>query len=94
MQRGEGSVARLQEDYEFWDEAPFDDPGFPRLHFVERRYAHDPTNWWVPNRACAEAMLRSAGFRIETRAEEEVYVCRRAEAPDGACAAYPAGGLP
>ena len=25
---------------------------------------HDPTNWWVPNRACAEAMLRSSGFAI------------------------------
>ena len=32
--------------------------------FIEHRYAHDPTNWWVPNRACAEAMLRSAGFEI------------------------------
>ena len=36
----------------------------PKMHFVERRYAHDPTNWWIPNRACAEAMLRSAGFEI------------------------------
>ena len=33
------------------------------MHFVEHRYAGDPTNWWVPNRACAEAMLRSAGLR-------------------------------
>ena len=33
---------------------------YPRLHFVERSYASDPTNWWIPNRACAEAMLRSA----------------------------------
>jgi hypothetical protein len=42
----------------------FDEPGYPKLHFIERRYAGDPTNWWVPNRACAEAMLRSAGFAI------------------------------
>ena len=21
----------------------------PKLHFVEHRYANDPTNWWVPN---------------------------------------------
>ena len=38
-------------------------PGYPKLHFVEHRYAGDPTNWWIPNRACAEAMLRSAGLR-------------------------------
>jgi tRNA (mo5U34)-methyltransferase len=28
-----------------------------------------------------EAMLRSAGFRIEGQTEDEVYLCRRAERP-------------
>jgi tRNA (mo5U34)-methyltransferase len=92
MQRGASTVDPVLEDYEFWDEALFDRPGFPRLHFIEHRYAHDPTNWWVPNRACAEAMLRSAGFAIAMRAEDEVYVCRRVDAPDGAGAVYPARG--
>ena len=46
------------------------------LHFVEHRYAHDETNWWVPNRACVEAMLRSSGFSIESHPEDEVYLCR------------------
>ena len=27
-------------------------PAFPKLHFVEHSYAGDPTNWWIPNRAC------------------------------------------
>ena len=57
--------------------AKFDRPGYPKLHFIEHSYAGDPTNWWVPNRACVEAMLRSAGFDILERAEEEVFVCRR-----------------
>ncbi|MBR0665528.1 TIGR04290 family methyltransferase [Roseomonas hellenica] len=92
MQRGASTVEPVLEDYEFWDEALFDRPSFPRLHFIEHRYAHDPTNWWVPNRACAEAMLRSAGFAITERAEDEVYVCRRVDAPDGAGAVYPARG--
>ena len=46
----------------------------------------------VPNRACSEAMLRSAGFTIESRIEEEVYLCRRAERPYadyGPAAVYP-----
>jgi tRNA (mo5U34)-methyltransferase len=46
------------------------------MYFVEHEYAGDPTNWWIPNRACAEAMLRSAGFAIEAHPEEEVYLCR------------------
>jgi tRNA (mo5U34)-methyltransferase len=92
MQRGCAEVEPLAEDYPFEATAPFDRPGFPKLHFVERRYARDPTNWWVPNRACAEAMLRSAGFEILGRPEEEVYLCRRAARPDGAGAVYPAKG--
>jgi tRNA (mo5U34)-methyltransferase len=46
------------------------------MHFIEKDYSHDPTNWWVPNRACAEAVLRSAGFRIQDQPELEVYICR------------------
>ena len=54
----------------------FDRSDFPAMYFVEKRYCGDPTNWWVPNRACAEAMLRSAGFTILSHPEEEVYICR------------------
>ncbi|WP_431270365.1 methyltransferase domain-containing protein [Dankookia sp. P2] len=93
MQRGAQAVVTPREDFDFWDTAPFDDAGWPKLHFIEHRYAHDETNWWVPNRACAEAMLRSAGFAIESHPEEEVYVCRRTDTPPGAGAVYPARGI-
>jgi tRNA (mo5U34)-methyltransferase len=76
MMRGSAEVPHLEEDYPFEETAMFDLPGYPKLHFVERRYAGDATNWWIPNRACVEAMLRSAGFDITGRPEEEVYVCR------------------
>ncbi len=79
MQRGSQSVLPLQPDYDFSETAIFDDPGYPKLHFIENQYAHDPTNWWAPNAACSAAMLRSAGFRIEAHPEEEVFVCRRVE---------------
>jgi tRNA (mo5U34)-methyltransferase len=82
MQRGSNEVAALAEDYEFWDEDIFEKPGFPRLCFIEKKYSGDPTNWWVPNRACSEAMLRSAGFSIEANPEAEVYVCRCAPVTD------------
>jgi tRNA (mo5U34)-methyltransferase len=91
MQRGSREVDRLDEDYRFWVEDIFDSPGYPKLHFVERRYAQDPTNWWIPNRACVEAMLRSSGFAILAHPEEEVFICRRAELPDNEPrAVYPA----
>lgn len=94
MQRGSTQVMELDEDYGFDETMMFAESGFPKLHFIERQYAHDWTNWWIPNRACAEAMLRASGFSIETRAEDEVYICRRAEIPyadwGGQVAVYPA----
>lgn len=89
MQRGSAEVESLAEDYDFWRTDVFDRPGYPKLHFVEQRYAGDPTNWWIPNRACMEAMLRSAGFAITAHPEDEVYICRRADIAESG-AVYPA----
>jgi tRNA (mo5U34)-methyltransferase len=89
MQRGSPETAFIESDYDFWQEAHFNEPAYPKLHFVENRYSHDPTNWWIPNRSCAEAMLRSSGFEITARPEAEVYICRRIEAPYGSGAVYP-----
>ena len=94
MLRGSDDIAALEADYDFKVTAPFEEPGFPRLHFIEHCYSHDETNWWVPNRACVEAMLRSAGFSIESQPEDEVYFCRRRPLPalqGGTHCVYPAG---
>jgi tRNA (mo5U34)-methyltransferase len=90
MQRGSVEIEALEEDYAFTDVDVFERPGFPKLHFIERRYAGDGTNWWAPNRACSEALLRSAGFAILSSPEEEVFICRRQELPGGSQAVYPA----
>ena len=81
MQRGSPDLMALEDDYPFEETGIFDQPAFPRMSFIEREYAHDWTNWWVPNRACTEAMLRSAGFRIDQHPEAEVYICRAVEVP-------------
>jgi tRNA (mo5U34)-methyltransferase len=95
MQRGSPHAAEVGGDYTFWQTDQFDDPAYPKLHFVEHKYCGDETNWWIPNRACVEAMLRSSGFQITERPEAEVYICRRTEMPDppdGPRAVYPARG--
>ncbi len=81
MQRGSNAVAEVEADYDFTQAAHFNDPGYPKMHFIEHDYAHDCTNWWAPNRACSAAMLRSAGFTIISHPEEEMFICRRAERP-------------
>jgi tRNA (mo5U34)-methyltransferase len=91
MQRGSNEVEPVKADYDFWDTDIFEKPGFPQMYFIEHRYSQDPTNWWIPNRAGMEAMLRSAGFEIAANPEKEVYICRRAAITDGQPrAVYPA----
>jgi tRNA (mo5U34)-methyltransferase len=94
LTRGSLESQPLAEDYPFEESAIFDRPTFPRMHFIEHCYANDPTNWWIPNYACAEAMLRASGFDVVDRPEEEVLICRRGEVVDDgeARAVYPAQG--
>jgi tRNA (mo5U34)-methyltransferase len=49
--------------------------GWPKMAFVEHRLAGDPTNWWIPNHAGVEAILRSSGMRIRQRVRHEMYLC-------------------
>lgn len=76
MLRGDDLPAAIEPDYPFSERDVFKRPGFPCMYFIEGSYVNDPTNWWIPNRACVEAMLRSAGFASVGRPEEEVYLCR------------------
>ena len=75
MERGSGAVGPVAADHPLEERGVFFDARFPRMYFVEQRYAGDPTNWWIPNRAATEAMLRAVGMRILKRPCEEVYVC-------------------
>lgn len=101
MQQGAREACSVPADHPFHKPGTFDppdyfaEPGYPKLHFIEHEFAHDWTNWWAPNAACSQAMLRAAGFAIEAWIEEEVYLCRVAPVPyaeHGAAAVYPARG--
>jgi tRNA (mo5U34)-methyltransferase len=92
LQAGTDGMFQPDRDYDFFDgKKEFDRPEWPRMHFIEQRYAGDPTNWWVPNEACSAGMLRSAGFTILEHPEPEVFLCRRADAGRSG-AVYPAKG--
>lgn len=91
LRGGQGRFA-VESDYPFGETEVFDHPSWPRLHFVERAYAGDDTNWWIPNRACAEAMLRSAGFSPRPLPGTEIYLCELAEPGAGGGVVSPAGG--
>jgi tRNA (mo5U34)-methyltransferase len=52
-------------------------PGWPAMAFIEHELAGDPTNWWAPNAACVEAMLRSCGLEIAAQPGHEIWLCRQ-----------------
>jgi tRNA (mo5U34)-methyltransferase len=92
FQAGTRGLFRPEPDYDFFGGLKeFDRPEWPRLHFIEQRYAGDPTNWWVPNEAASAAMLRSAGFEIVEHPESEVFLCRKVPTTARG-AVYPAKG--
>src|SRR5206468_1357364 len=58
MQQGSSDILQVPEDHPFHlpgtTQPPryFDNPAYPKMHFIERKFAHDWTNWWAPNAAC------------------------------------------
>jgi tRNA (mo5U34)-methyltransferase len=81
MLRGSEELREWKNDYHFWEKDIFRVPEFPCMYFIEKNYAGDPTNWWIPNRAAAEAMLRSSGLEIVAHPENETWICE----PRSAC---------
>jgi tRNA (mo5U34)-methyltransferase len=71
-------------DHPIEEREPLLDPGWPKMAFIEHRFSGDPTNWWVPNHAGVEAMLRSSGLRVTARPAGEIYLCE----PDPQSAAW------
>lgn len=55
------------------------DPGWPKMAFIEHRLEGDPTNWWAPNHAAIEAMLRTSGLTVRRRPAHEIYLCTRGD---------------
>ncbi len=75
MLRGSNEVEQWAENYHFWETEQFAQPAYPAMYFVENSYANDQTNWWIPNRAAAEAVLRSSGLEILDHPESETWIC-------------------
>jgi tRNA (mo5U34)-methyltransferase len=61
--------------------------GWPKMSYIEKRLAGDESNWWAPNHACVEALLRTAGFRVLERPDHEFYFCEVTDVRDPRAAA-------
>ena len=84
---GQGVHPDTRRDRDVLDRDDLRDPRWPRLSFLEHLFAGDETNWWAPNHAGVEAMLRSSGMRVTARPGHEIYCCE----PDPSADAWPRG---
>ena len=75
LERGSDQIGEFADDYPITEQGVFFDDRFPRLYFIEKQFARDWTNWWIPNAAASQAILRSVGLRIVDRPCHEVYLC-------------------
>lgn len=71
-----GGSFEPSEDYTMDERDQMTDPEWPKAAFVEKWFNGDPTNWWIPNNSCIEAMLRSSGFKIINQPGREIFLCR------------------
>jgi tRNA (mo5U34)-methyltransferase len=70
-----GDQGKTIVDIDLDERAHLLDASWPKMAFVENRLRGDPTNWWLPNHACVEAMLRDSGFDVLARVEQESWLC-------------------
>ena len=84
---GDEVYADAARDRDIMEREAFAEPGWPKMAFIEHEFAGDPTNWWAPNHACAEALLRSSGMRVTGRPGHEIYLCE----PDRGVVPWPRG---
>lgn len=78
---GGDDICDTPADLDFADRGALSDPAWPRMAFIEKRLAGDPTNWWVPNPACVEALLRSSGLTLK-KICREFYLCTPGRQPE------------
>ncbi len=67
------------EDFGINDRERMLDESWPKMAFIEKRMAGDLTNWWAPNHACIEAMMRSCGLKVTEQPGHEIYICEADE---------------
>lgn len=72
---GQSAASAVPDDLPISQRQRLARPGWPHAAFIEHQLADDPTNWWVADDACVQAMLRSAGLRIVDTPGHELYVC-------------------
>jgi tRNA (mo5U34)-methyltransferase len=76
--RGPAGDVEPLEDYPVTEAAIFDQPAWPKLYFIEKKFNGDESNWWFATRSCLKAMARTSGFsEVQDTSNSEIFVCKK-----------------
>ena len=64
-----------EEDYVGEEKRKLLDTLYPKMFFIEKKYASDKTNWWVTNQSANQALIRASGLKIVSHPRSGVYLC-------------------
>jgi len=70
------------QDFDINDRKHLLKEGWPKMSFIEDRFAGDPTNWWLPNHAAVKSILKTCGFKIHKQPAPETYLLKKEESFD------------
>ena len=70
----EDSNLEIPDNFGMAEKHLFDNPEFPKMNFIEKKYNGDFSNWWICNLEGVQSLIRSAGFRILKRSEN-IFLC-------------------
>jgi len=70
----ESSNLEIPDNFGIEEKNLFQHPEFPKMHFIEKNFNDDFSNWWICNFEGAQSLIRSAGFRILKRSEN-IFIC-------------------
>lgn len=69
-------VQEITDNYNINDREKMNEAGWPKMAFIEKKLNGDLTNWWAPNRAAIEALMRTCGLEVVHRPGKETYICQ------------------
>jgi len=72
---GDSQALNPKDDYSIKEKDELLGPTYPKMFFIEKKYAGDETNWWVTNESANESLIRAAGLKITEHPRFGVYVC-------------------
>jgi len=64
-----------KENYSHDDQNLMNEPDYPKMYFIEKKFNGGIGNWWLPNESALICLLRNVGMKIRAKPVKGIFVC-------------------